>query len=311
MVALSTNNEHNKTVADNGATPLGEATDIENSADTHEGHGAGGKTVSIATLVGGHGGRDEAGHRMARRRRETFRKGVYLLPNLITSASLFCGFYSMVQTIHGHYVLAAWAILASAVFDAFDGTVARLTNTASDFGVEYDSLADAIAFGVAPALLMFQWALLPYKGWGWAAAFVFAACAVLRLARFNVQVLPDGGKFFAGLPTPGAGGMIATTVLLYHYFGWQAEGSRAIVLLIESFFLGFLMVSSVPYLSSKKLGLTGRVPFWAIVLIPIALAALLQEPEIGLFGILATYTLHGPVMFVLRRGRSTSEDETE
>ena len=251
------------------------------------------------------------GRKFVQGRREAFRKGVYVLPNLITSASLFCGFFSLVQTIQGNYTVAAWAILLSAVFDAFDGTVARLTNTASDFGVEYDSLSDAVAFGVAPALLMFQWALTPFKGWGWAAAFVFAACAVLRLARFNVQVLPGGGKFFMGLPAPGAGGMVATTVLFYHYFGWAAEGSRSLVLLIESFVLGVLMVSNVPYLSSKKLGLAGRVPFWAIVPIPIAIAALLQEPEIGLFGILAAYVLHGPVLLLLRRGRTIDEEETE
>ena len=249
----------------------------------------------------------EAPVRAQSSRRIDFRKGVYVLPNLITSASLFCGFYSLIQTLGGHYDKAAWAILASAVFDAFDGTVARMTNTASDFGVEYDSLSDAVAFGVAPGVLMYAWALQPFGKWGWAAAFVYAACAVLRLARFNVQTLPEGGKYFAGLPSPGAGAMIATTVLFFYYLG-RGDDTKHFVLVLESFALGLLMVSTVPYLSSKKLGLEGRVPFWMIVPIPVVLALILLEPEIGLFGILVVYVAHGPLLAVLRRGRSHEID---
>ena len=141
--------------------------------------------------------------------RESLKRGVYLLPNLVTTGGLFAGFYGIVATMKGDYQLAAWFILISAVFDALDGKVARLTGTTSRFGVEYDSLVDLVSFGVAPGLLMYSWALQPFGKFGWLAAFLYVVCGALRLARFNIQVNTVESRRFVGLPVPAAAGMVA------------------------------------------------------------------------------------------------------
>src|SRR5512140_2150148 len=182
-------------------------------------------------------------------RSESMRKGIYILPNLFTTGSLFAGFYGIVSGINSDYRTAAIWILVSAVFDGLDGKVARATGTTSKFGVEYDSLADLVAFGVAPGLLMYFWALKPFGRLGWLAAFLFVACGALRLARFNVQVETVESKRFVGLPIPAAASMVSATVLFFIHMGWSSFKKPAILVLI--YLLAFLMVSSVKYYSFK------------------------------------------------------------
>ena len=183
-------------------------------------------------------------------RRESLRKGVYLLPNLFTTGTLFAGFYGIISTMNGGYYVAAWFILVSAIFDVLDGKVARLTGTTSRFGVEYDSLADLVAFGVAPGLLMYSWALKPFGKLGWLAAFLYVVCGALRLARFNVQVDTVESKRFLGLPIPAAASMVASCVLLFYHLG--GSGSiRKVSVLILIYVLALLMVSNVRYYSFK------------------------------------------------------------
>ena len=150
-------------------------------------------------------------------RHENLRKGVYILPNLFTTGTLFAGYYSIVSAMNGQYEKAAWFILIATVFDGLDGQVARMTNTTSRFGVEYDSLADLVAFGVAPGLLMYSWALTTFGKLGWLAAFLYVVCGALRLARFNVQVETVESKRFVGLPIPSAAWMVASCGLLFYY----------------------------------------------------------------------------------------------
>ena len=160
---------------------------------------------------------DPARQRRRRRRIPPLRKGVYILPNLVTSAGLFAGFYSIIATLNHDYRLAAIMILVSQLCDALDGRIARLTSSASSFGVQYDSLADLIAFGVAPGILVYTWALRPWGRWGWLAATLYVTCGALRLARFNVQYGSVERRHFVGLPIPAAADVIAATVLLYYY----------------------------------------------------------------------------------------------
>src|SRR3990167_6074066 len=153
-----------------------------------------------------------------KQRASGIKKGIFLLPNLITSASLFGGFYSIIASLDGEFNKAAIAIIVSAVLDGLDGRIARLTRSTSKFGVEYDSLADLVAFGLAPGILIFTWALRPFGKYGWLAAFLYVVCGALRLARFNVQITTIESKRFNGLPIPAAAAMVASTVLLFLYF---------------------------------------------------------------------------------------------
>ena len=226
------------------------------------------------------------------------RKGIYILPNLFTAASLFAGFYCMVSTVNGDFRTAALWILASLIFDGLDGKVARLTGTASKFGVEFDSLADVVAFGAAPGLLMYCWALRPFGRLGWLAGFLFLACAALRLARFNVQVDTVESKRFIGLPTPAAASMVSATVLLFYHLGWPSSYNK-VAILILIYFLALLMVSNVRYYSFKDPGLIKRQPFAFLVLAILLLIVVAAEPVIMLFTIFICYTLSGPVGFVM------------
>jgi CDP-diacylglycerol---serine O-phosphatidyltransferase len=244
-------------------------------------------------------------------RRENLRKGVYILPNLFTTGGLFSGFYSIVATVHGQYDTAAWFILIAAVFDALDGRVARMTNTTSRFGVEYDSLADLVAFGVAPGLLMYMWALRPFGKFGWLAAFLYLVCGALRLARFNVQVNTVESKRFLGLPIPAAAGMVAACVLLFYYFGGSGEIVRKISILLLIYILAFLMVSSIRYYSFKDPELVKRQPFGILVLAIFLIIVIVARPEVMLFIIGVTYTASGPIgklLSLLRRKRLLQEE---
>lgn len=232
--------------------------------------------------------------------RKRRRKSVYLLPNLLTSMSLFGGFYAMVATLDKRFFHASIAIFLSCVLDALDGTVARMTGSASRFGVEYDSLSDAIAFGVAPGLLAYMWALKGYGRFGWLAAFLYVACGTLRLARFNVQVDTVQKKQFLGLPIPAAAATIAAAVLFFGEFGIPAEVKKIFVPILI-YGLAFLMVSTVRYSSFKESSAFRTRHFEAVVGAILLFVIVLIEPAVSLFVITMGYVISGPVSYVFRR----------
>lgn len=225
------------------------------------------------------------------------RKGVYILPNIFTTGNLFCGFWAIISVFQEKFYYAAVAILLASVFDILDGKVARLSGATSKFGVQYDSLADLISFGVAPALLAFSWALRPYGKFGWLAAFLFVVCGALRLARFNVMSASGDTKYFKGLPIPAAATMIALTILLYLRLietGWVKD----IVILFMIYALAFLMVSNIRYVSFKEFDLARRKPFSLFIFIILSMVVIVMEPVIVLFGFILTYTFSGPVQMI-------------
>lgn len=231
-------------------------------------------------------------------RHENVRKGIYILPNLFTTGSLFAGFYSLVSTLNGDYRTAAIWILAAAIFDGLDGKVARATGTTSKFGVEYDSLADLVSFGVAPGFLAYAWALRPFGRIGWLAGFLFVACAALRLARFNVQVDTVESKRFVGLPSPAAASMICSTVLLFHSMGWPST-YRKLGILVLIYLVAFLMVSNFRYYSFKDPELIKRQPFAVLVGAILLFIVIVAAPVPMLFALFLLYTLSGPVTHIL------------
>jgi len=232
-------------------------------------------------------------------RHENLRKGVYILPNLFTTGSLFAGYYSIVSSMNHRFETAAWFILVAAIFDGLDGKIARLTGTTSSFGVEYDSLADLVAFGVAPGLLMYSWALTEFGKLGWLAAFLYVVCGALRLARFNVQVSTVESKRFVGLPIPSAAWMVSSCVLLFFHLGGTGTIKQvAIVVLI--YVLAFLMVSNVSYYSFKDPELVKRQPFGFLVLAIFLIIVIVAKPEIMLFALAFSYMISGPIGFLLR-----------
>lgn len=237
-------------------------------------------------------------------------RGIYLLPNLLTTASLFCGFYAIVATIDKKFTYACVAIFLSCVFDALDGRVARMTGSSSKFGVEYDSLADVIAFGVAPGLLVYIWALKAYGRFGWLAAFLYVTCGALRLARFNTQVDTVQKKQFLGLPIPAAAATVAGTILFFMEYGPFLQTKR-IFMPILVYALAFLMVSNVRYYSFKDMGFLRARPFEAIVAAVLLFIIILVEPEIMLFVATIGYVLSGPVTMLVRvvRGKKAAIPE--
>ena len=222
------------------------------------------------------------------------KRGVYLLPSMLTSGTLFFGFYAIIAALQGKYLYATVAIAIAFLFDGVDGKVARLTKTTSRFGVEYDSLSDLVAFGVAPAILVFSWALRPYGKWGWLAAFLYVACGALRLARFNVQVETMETRHFRGLPIPGAAGLIAATFLLFKRLGIEGGEPQNLFLLLMVFMLAFLMVSNIKYPGLKNLELLKRKPFNTLIAIILTLVVVVAEPAIMLFTFACLYLVAGP-----------------
>ncbi len=235
------------------------------------------------------------------------RKGIYLLPNLFTTAALFAGFYSIVAAIDGNMHNSAIAIFIAMVLDGLDGRVARLTHTESDFGKEYDSLSDMVCFGLAPALVTYQWGIAELKeyGWlwsklGWLAAFVFAVSAALRLARFNARADSSDKRFFEGLPSPSAAGLVAAVVWLAS--DWQASGTMALVIaFLFTAGAGVLMVSSFRYYSFKDINLGRKVPFAYVLAIPLVFVLISFEPPVVLFLMFFFYALTGPLLCLYRR----------
>jgi len=232
--------------------------------------------------------------------KENLRRGVFLLPNLLTTGGLFSGFYSIVATMNGDYLLAAWFVLIAAIFDGLDGKVARMTNTTSKFGVEYDSLADLVAFGVAPGLMMYSWALKPFGKFGWLAAFLYVVCGALRLARFNVQINTVESKRFVGLPIPAAAGMAASLVIFFFHMGGTGEIKKVSVLLLI-YVLAALMVSNIRYYAFKDPELFRRQPFGFLVLAIIFIIVIVAAPEIMIFAMACTFVSSGPIGFLLKR----------
>ena len=227
------------------------------------------------------------------------RGGIYILPNLFTTAALFCGFFAIVQAMKGGFDLAAMAIFTAMVLDGLDGRVARLTNTQSAFGAEFDSLSDMVSFGVAPALVAYAWLLNGLGRLGWVAAFIYCAGAALRLARFNSSAEATDKRFFQGLPSPAAAALVAGFVwfmidleLSGPYVRWTA-----CVLVL---FAGITMVTNVRFYSFKDFNLRRRVPFVFIVGIAVAIALLSYEPSVALFGLFAIYALSGYFLLLVR-----------
>ena len=237
-------------------------------------------------------------------------RGIYILPNLLTSVSLFSGFYSMIATLDKRFTVAAYAIFISAVFDMLDGRVARMTGSSSKFGVEYDSLSDVIAFGVAPGLLVYVWALKGYGRFGWLAAFLFVACGALRLARFNIQVDNVQKKQFLGLPIPAAASVIAGCVLFYSWLGLTGELKEGFMPILV-YILAFLMVSDVRYYSFKEMGFFRGRPFRSTVVAIMLLVIVSVEHQVTLFIMLVCYALSGPVYTLARRKKIKLENDAQ
>lgn len=234
--------------------------------------------------------------RQKKQKRDGVKKGVYIVPNLLTTGTLVSGFYAIIASLKGEYIVAAIAVMVAFFFDGIDGRVARLTKTTSRFGVEYDSLADLVAFGVAPAILVFSWALQPFGRFGWLATFLYVACGALRLARFNVQFDTAEPRAFRGLPIPMAASLIMASVFLLFEMG--EEETRHISLLILIYALAFLMVSNIRYPSFKNVELLKQKPFSALVVMVLIIVVVVAQPAIMLFIFSLIYLLLGPAMLL-------------
>lgn len=222
------------------------------------------------------------------------RKGVYLLPNLLTTAGLFSGFYAVVSSMNGRFEAAAVAIFIAMIFDGLDGRVARMTNTQSDFGAEYDSMADMVSFGVAPALVAYNWGLSDLGKIGWLAAFIYVAGAALRLARFNTQLGIADKRFFQGLASPAAAALVAGMVWVGGEYGFNGNDYGVVVALVTGL-AGLLMVSNFKYNSFKEVDWHGKVPFVAMLIIMLGFVVVATEPSLVLFIVFALYALAGPI----------------
>ena len=231
------------------------------------------------------------------------RRGIYLLPNMITTAGMFAGFYAIVAAMDGRFEAAAVAIFIAMILDGLDGRVARLTNTQSEFGVQYDSLADMVSFGLAPALVMYEWSLkfMVSVGWakfGWLAAFIYAASAALRLARFNSQVATAEKAYFRGLPSPSAAGVLAGLVWAATDFGLTGE-SMVYVAFVLTVSMGLLMVSNIRYYSFKELNFKNRVPFVTILIVVLVYVFASIDPPKVLFAGFLIYAIFGIIYTLL------------
>ncbi len=227
------------------------------------------------------------------------RRGIYLLPNLFTTGALFFGFYAIVASMNDQFSAAAIAIFVAMMLDGLDGRVARFTNTQSEFGEQYDSLSDIVAFGVAPAIVVFNWDLDTFGKIGWVATFMYVAGTALRLARFNVQIDVVSKHYFIGLPCPSAAAVVAGFIWVVDRFALMNHfvGVFSAILIA---LLGLLMVSNFPYYSFKVLDVKGKVPFFVILLIVLVFTIIAIQPAIVLLSIFMLYALSGPVLWLWR-----------
>jgi CDP-diacylglycerol--serine O-phosphatidyltransferase len=229
-------------------------------------------------------------------------KGIYMLPNLVTLAALFGGFYAIVMAMNGRFDLAALGVFCAMVLDGLDGRIARMTNTQSAFGEQMDSLADMVSFGAAPALIAYEWALRGLGRWGWIAAFVYCACAALRLARFNVNTAVVDKRFFQGLPSPAAAALVVG--FLWLMIELEVSGPTvAWPMFVMCLYAGLTMVSNVPFYSFKDLQMRRSVPFVVIVLIVLAIGVVNIHPPTVLFGAFMLYGLSGYAVYGWRKAR--------
>jgi len=238
-------------------------------------------------------------------------KGIYLLPNLFTTSALFAGFYAITGAINGHFEVAVISIFIAMILDGLDGRVARMTNTQSEFGAQYDSLADLVSFGVAPAAVAYAWGLSSLGKLGWMVAFIYATCGALRLARFNVQHSTADKRYFQGLASPAAAALIAGYIWMLEEH--QISGPAAVYgLLVITSLSGLLMVSNIRYHSFKELNFTGKVPFMVAVIVMLVLALVYVAPPVVLFFICLLYAGSGIVLTIslLRRSRKEKKADT-
>lgn len=245
------------------------------------------------------------------------RKGIYILPNLFTLAALFGGFYAIVMAMNERFDMAAIGVFCAMVLDSLDGRVARMTNTQSAFGEQMDSLSDMVSFGAAPALIAYEWALKGLGRWGWIAAFVYCACAALRLARFNVNTAVVDKRYFQGLPSPAAAALVTGFIWIMTELGIAGAGV-AWPMFVLALYAGLTMVSNVPFYSFKDIHMKKSVPFVVIVLIALGIAVINIHPPTVLFGVFVIYGLSGYAVYAWRKAKgkptsviSTSTDEPD
>ena len=234
------------------------------------------------------------------------KRGIHILPSLFTTGNVFCGFYAFIAVFNDQHYVAAWAIVVALIFDVLDGRIARMTKTTSAFGAQYDSLADVISFGMAPAFLAFSWVMKPFDRVGWMAAFLFLLCAALRLARFNITKPDVKGDHFTGLPTPAAAAVIASLVIGFEDL--FATRINPMVMVAVVYGLAFLMVSNIKYPAMKRLNFRKRVVFSRFLFVILFIYVLATIPRIALFVLSFSYTVIGPIShFISTRKRKNSE----
>jgi CDP-diacylglycerol---serine O-phosphatidyltransferase len=247
---------------------------------------------------------DEHEEEVSENGRTVRHRGIYLLPNLFTTAALFAGFYAIISAMRGDFENAAIAIFIAMLLDGLDGRIARLTNTSSKFGEEFDSLSDMVSFGVAPALVVFSWALGDLGKFGWSTAFIYVACAALRLARFNTQINTADKNYFTGLASPAAAAILASAVWVCHDIGLVGDHlprELSFFVGILTATVGFLMIANFPYYSFKGIDFRGRVPFVVMIAVVLVFGLITLDPPSILLVAFLAYALSGPVMQILKR----------
>ncbi len=232
--------------------------------------------------------------------RRVRRRGIHLLPNLLTLGALFAGFYAIIAGMSGQFNAAGWAILIAGLCDGLDGRIARLTRSESAFGAQFDSLSDMVSFGVAPALIMFSWGFGPLERIGWAVSFVYMACAALRLARYNVQLDAADRRYFVGLASPLAAGLVTFVPWVAFRYGAAVTPGIAYLSALLTLFAGLLMISNIRYYSFKEIGIRGRVPYVVFVLAVAMLVVIAQNPHETLLAMCAAYAVSGPAGWLYR-----------
>lgn len=276
----------------------------QNESPEKERSGASGVSAPLEILV------DEHEEEVSENGESVRRQGIYLLPNLFTTGGLFAGFYAVIAAMRGDFESASIAVLAALLLDGLDGRVARMTNTQSKFGAEYDSLADMVSFGVAPALVMFSFALGDLGKFGWSAAFIYVACAALRLARFNTQIDTADKNFFTGLASPSAACLIVSAVWVCSDLGWVgADLPRELIIVLAGLtaISGILMIANFPYYSFKGIDFHGRVPFVVMILVVLVFGLVTLDPPLVLLIASLCYAISGPVMLIVKRKKAATD----
>lgn len=229
------------------------------------------------------------------------RRGIYILPNLLTLGALFAGFFAVISGMTGNFDEAGWAILIAAILDGLDGRIARMTNTQSAFGAQFDSLSDMVSFGMAPALIVFSWALAPLGNIGWAASFIFMSCAAMRLARFNVQLGTVSKRYFVGLQSPLAAGLVTFVPWVAYKHGVEVTEPIRYAAAVLTVFAGLLMISNYKYFSFKEIHVKGTVPFVVFICAVVLLVVIAQNPHEVLLTMCVAYSISGPILWAYKK----------